>query len=277
MTENKEKIFERLTKNSNSVEPKCSFCGGRGYMIVYKETEDSIRVYGPGHPIIYSDPCPICDGQKERKVERAKATADLPKKYTETKIEAFDWGIYRDEKGQVVDLSEHKAVIDDMIHHFNEWERQGMGLYIWSERKGTGKTMLACAVVNSIIGLYGKQAKYVSAPSILDILSKKENYDRDPLETFKTTRILIIDDLGAESGENSWFKDVLYKITDERMNRRLVTIITSNLRKDALPYDERIVDRINAMCTSVRLPKYSVRNAETKQRRMDFLKGRGLA
>jgi DNA replication protein DnaC len=110
---------------------------------------------------------------------------------------------------------------------------------------GTGKTHLAVAIANYRLDL-GRPAIFIVVPDLLDRLratfspSSDVTYD-ELFETARTTPLLILDDLGAQSS-TPWAQEKLYQIINERYNRRLPTVITTNLALDSM--DLRLRSRI---------------------------------
>jgi DNA replication protein DnaC len=106
---------------------------------------------------------------------------------------------------------------------------------VLSGNHGTGKTHLAVAIANHRLD-HGREAVFIVVPDLLDRLratfspSSEVTYD-ELFESARTTELLILDDLGAQSS-TPWAQEKLYQIINERYNRRLPTVITSNLRLD---------------------------------------------
>ena len=120
---------------------------------------------------------------------------------------------------------------------------------------GTGKTHLACAVLNwrrehSEDGL--AQGKYVNAPDFLDDLKAgfKDNSYEARFDRYRDVGLLLLDDLGA-TAPTPWAEEKLYQLVDHRSRNRMETIITTNIGLNALP--ERIADRVGD--TGTRLAK----------------------
>jgi DNA replication protein DnaC len=110
---------------------------------------------------------------------------------------------------------------------------------------GCGKTHLAAAIAN--VRLAESEAVIFSVvPDLLDHLRAAfaPNSDVGYDELFETVReapLLILDDLGTQSG-TPWAQEKLFQLLNHRYNGRLPTIITTNLRPDEL--DERLQTRI---------------------------------
>ena len=60
------------------------------------------------------------------------------------------------------------------------------------------------------------------------------------------------------------------------MIHKRITVITSNMPVEEIPFDERIKDRINKMCMPMRLPEICVRSKEARANKIDLLKKVGL-
>ncbi len=110
---------------------------------------------------------------------------------------------------------------------------------------GSGKTHLAAAIANERLR-QRRPAVFLVVPDLLDKLratfhpSSDITYD-ELFETARTTPLLVLDDLGAQSS-TPWAQEKLYQIINERYNRRLETAITSNL--DLEDMDPRLRSRI---------------------------------
>jgi DNA replication protein DnaC len=110
---------------------------------------------------------------------------------------------------------------------------------------GCGKTHLAASVANRRLA-ESEPVIFSVVPDLLDHLRAafSPNSDVGYDELFETVRdapLLILDDLGTQSG-TPWAQEKLFQLLNHRYNARLPTIITTNLRPDEL--DERLQTRI---------------------------------
>lgn len=110
---------------------------------------------------------------------------------------------------------------------------------------GCGKTHLAAAVANRRLA-ESDAVIFSVVPDLLDHLRAafSPNSDVGYDELFETVReapLLILDDLGTQSG-TPWAQEKLFQLLNHRYNGRLPTIITTNLRPEEL--DERLQTRI---------------------------------
>lgn len=116
---------------------------------------------------------------------------------------------------------------------------------------GRGKTHLAAAVINSLLAR-GEPARFENVAGLLDHLRAgyaahaDEDFERR-LAKIKNAPVLVLDDLGAEAGQNapfevSWAQDKVYQLLDHRLVEQLPTIVTTNLPLNKLP--QRIASRL---------------------------------
>jgi DNA replication protein DnaC len=110
---------------------------------------------------------------------------------------------------------------------------------------GCGKTHLAAAIANRRLTA-GEAVIFSVVPDLLDHLraafspNSDMAYD-DLFEAIREAPLLILDDLGTQSG-TPWAQEKLFQLLNHRYNGRLPTVITTNLRPDEL--DERLQTRI---------------------------------
>lgn len=222
----------------------------------------------------YVTACPNCRGDQYR-YQRNRKKADVPAAYYDAEFKDFDWTIYEDESGKKIVLEQQQIFVTSFINDYRKWEKAGIGLYIWSKMKGSGKTFLASAICNTLIKRYHIKPKFVSASKLLDIDSNKEK-GTDPIGELCDCDLLVLDDLGQKNTGEDWMNDVVFKIFDARMNNKLVTIVTSNKKMEAQPFDDRISDRMFKVLQPIPLPNYCVRAKEAKEAKKKLLKDLGL-
>lgn len=145
--------------------------------------------------------------------------------------------------------------------------RRRMGMYIHSGTKGSGKTMLACCVLNEISSRYYGSVKFVNALDFLEMTKKRFNYDNPEVEALYICKTLVIDDIGAQL-DKDWINTVFYRLVNDRYTNHKPTIYTSNLGIDQLKMDDRIIDRIDSASFEIHLPEKSIRR-EKRQREKD--------
>lgn len=238
-----------------------------------------------------SDVCPICNGDEwilvekdgiERAVpckcrERAVMSrrlrfADIPEAFRGMDLKTFRMDAYRnpDSKKKVSDACK---IIKTYLDDFEKQKEQGMGLFIWSRTKGSGKTRIAAGIANELMKRYA--VKFAVSLTILQEI--KNTWRRDAeysesrlLDALSTADVLIIDDFGVERPAD-WINDKLYQIINERYINRKVTIFTSNESLETLQYDDRITNRIKERTYQIAFPEESVRDHIAERHREEMI------
>lgn len=114
---------------------------------------------------------------------------------------------------------------------------------------GNGKTHLACAIATHVINHHGCTAVFANVMKLTrlvrDSYSKKDVTESDILDKFMLPDLLILDDVGVQSGSNHEFT-TLHGVLTERYERGRSTIITTNLQWQELSnaLGERGVSRL---------------------------------
>jgi DNA replication protein DnaC len=168
------------------------------------------------------------------------------------------------------DLSEDQGKVLQYITRYEEFREKGMGLYIHSGTKGSGKTMLACCVLNEISSRYYGSVKFVNALDFLEMTKKGFNYDNPEVEALYICKTLVIDDIGAQL-DKDWINTVFYRLVNDRYNNHKPTIYTSNLSIDQLKMDDRIIDRIDSTSFEIHLPEKSIRREKRQREKAEIM------
>lgn len=196
--------------------------------------------------------------------EFRKVRAMMPFEFMDIAAKDFDWTKY------AADTTEQKSMTNKYIIHYGQFKKNGMGLYIYSGTKGSGKTMLACCLINEIAKRHSGSIKFVN---ILDFLEMtKKSYDGvDDVNAIYTAGLLVLDDIGVQMSKE-WVDTVLYRLINERYVNRLPTIYTSNVSIERLKIDDRIIDRIESTTYTLTLPEESIRKDTREQTKQQLLK-----
>ncbi len=116
-------------------------------------------------------------------------------------------------------------------------------------KTGTGKTFLCSAIANELLNK-GKIVVFVTAYALNQLFLKAHlapiHEKQDVLDAFFQSDVLIIDDLGSESFLNNVTEQNLFVLLNERQQKGLFTIISTNLSLQDVRnrYEERIFSRI---------------------------------
>ena len=236
---------EMLTSQDSDV---CPICHGDEWVL---ETVDGKDV---------ATPC-VCRVKAIQK--RRMAFAELPAGLSDLHLASFNISAYKSEE------SRQKAriacqIVKEYLDMFEDAKRNGMGLYICSETKGSGKTRMAASIANELMEKHDTQVKFSTSMRILTEI--RRSYDPGTamtesqlLSALSTTEVLVIDDFGTER-VTDWVKDKFYEIINSRYVDKKVTIFTSNEPIEDLKYDDRITNRIKEMCYQVNFPEESIRD-----------------
>lgn len=267
---------ESLTVKNSYDFSVCPTCKGTGWRLYEEEPEEY-----EGISIVYAESCPTCKGGHAERVEVTKKTSNIPVVFYNKNYSSFNWNIYKDSTGNIIDMTKKRILVENFLKNFSEWNKKGLGLYIHSKTKGSGKTFLASCLCNELMELYAIKTRFVSATNLLEIAQSGDKnsfdeYKRDPIKLLCNCKLLVIDDIGQKKTGYDWMNEVLFRIVDDRMTQKLVTIYTSNLRLEELSIDDRITERINKTAYAVGLPEYNVRSKESYNEKLSFLREMGL-
>lgn len=223
--------------------------------------------------------CPECDGVgwiitdrsrncvkackcllKERNDNKLRF-ANLPPKYATKRLTDVSDFLYMKEESRKT-INTCVAAVKEYVERIDEMQTIGKGIYMYSETKGTGKTLTTCAMLNELLEK-GKQVKFADAPTILAEIKRtyentSEYTENKLLDALVTAEILAIDDFGTEK-VTDWVNDKFYQIINQRYVNKKVTIYTSNCELEKLNYDTRIISRITETCFKIPFPQESVR------------------
>ena len=175
----------------------------------------------------------------------------------------FDWSKYE------ANITEPRNVANKYIMSYNDFKEKGIGLYICSAAKGSGKTMLACCLANEITKRYHGTVKFINVLDFLELI-KKANIEGESLQQLYEAGLLIIDDIGVQ-GAKEWSDSALYRLINDRYVNKRPTIYTSNISIEQLKMDDRIIDRIDSTTCIVNLPNEAIRKRERQQEKKKLL------
>ena len=132
----------------------------------------------------------------------------------------------------------------EYVSHWEEMKANSLGLLLWGD-VGTGKSFFAGCIANALLDK-GIPILMTNFSRILNTLTGMYSDDRNQfIDSFNKYSLLIIDDLGTELN-NSFVSSQLFYCINERINRKLGTIISTNLSMDMLrdTYSDRVASRL---------------------------------
>lgn len=242
-------VLEENVKNSSSgvlllcscVGESCA-CKGRPPYLVYDESQNRMM------------PCVCHNARMElQRVEFQVKKAGIPPRYKYRTLDRMD-------TKELSFLIAHDWA-DELVKKWSELGKAAQGLYLWGGT-GSGKTLLACAILNELIFRYGLECKYAKINR--DFLSTiRDTYQKDSelhgmeqtiKKQFTDVEVLVLDDFGANK-ESDWANSQLYDLIDARYEEEKVTILTSNISlsdwKDKA--EGRIFSRLMEMTKEIHL------------------------
>lgn len=252
--------LSECSKNDDTV---CPICKNRG-IVLYLVGDRT-----------YSKECE-CGIRQRQIMERKLSFANIPEAFKSVKLKDFKTDIYK--KPESKNKAENAAkAIKYWLDNFNDMRNRGMGLYLYSLTKGSGKTLAAAGLSNELIQTAGVQAKFSTSLQILNEIKAswdpRNDYGENKLlADLSRADVLVIDDFGTEQ-EKGWINEKFYQIINGRYVDKKNTIFTSNSRLDNLQYDERITNRIKERTFQIPFPEESVRDELAKKNMQELIKG----
>ena len=230
----------------------CPLCKGTGWMFVDDNTVKECEC-----------------GLRQREIQKSKLRfAAIPETYKDVCLKDMSVKMYDSQASKDIFKSIVKLVkwyLSDLYKNIDE----GKGIYIWSETKGSGKTMLAAALANELINEYHRYVKFATSLDILDEIRatyRKDSEENESklLKDLVTSEFLVIDDFGTERATD-WAGEKFYQIVNKRYINKKVTFFTSNYDLRTLKYDDRITNRIRERSYIAHFPEESVREVKARQ------------
>lgn len=232
----------------------CNVCNGRQYIKVgdkvekcscIKDLEYGVRFYGSSIPLHYSK----------------SSIVDLNEK------------LY---VGKEQDIKKCLFAMDKYMSELEKYYENGIGLYLWSRQKGSGKTLASCIIANEFI-VKGKTVRFTTGNQLISKIKSTYNNESDEnemdiLDDYSKCDLLIIDDFGIDRSPSGWCNSKFYDIVNYRYVNKKATIYTSNSKISDLDYDERIKNRVLENIIEVHFPEISIRGLYGNARNSEFFK-----
>lgn len=206
----------------------CALCDGSGWKPILQEAGAARRVIRCG-----------CWTNRQR-----LAAFGVPSYFADAHLENF-----RARPGNTVAIAAAR-----------EWlEKDSGDLYLFGE-VGVGKTRLACSLLNDRFTAGARTATFVRVPYLM--LLQLQGID-DPakkaeangiLDRCLEAEVLCLDDVAGAENASDFSRRVMVTLYDQRLDRGLRTIWTSNLSLRALAQfygDDRLPSRIAGACGEV--------------------------
>lgn len=166
---------------------------------------------------------------RQRHIEASARMAAIPPEYI-----GSDFGRIKTPNALQAQAINHCRLYAE---RFAEMLADGSNLILWGPN-GTGKTMLACAIVAEVIsqgftGLFCVQGDMMSR---LRSCYRRDATQReeDVIESFRSPDLLVIDEIGESFGSPETRNRQLFDIINDRSNNRRPIIATSNKPPEVL-------------------------------------------
>jgi len=152
-------------------------------------------------------------------------------------------------------LSSNKAVYEDVKTIIEKYPQNKRSNIVILGSVGTGKTYLAGCAATLMLERGGTVAALSSHDFVSRCLKYHTTFDENKtsfLDPLIMADLLIIDDLGTEPVLKNVTHEYLYIVLSERLNRKKLTFITSNLSFEGIydRYGERIYSRLKDKANS---------------------------
>lgn len=246
---------------------ECPTCKGKRYICKDKESN------------IWSK-CPMCNEGAigNEIIERS----GIPNGNQNKRITDIDWSLYV-LNGKKIDTEKEEKMIDRFIENYPEIKTFGMGLYLTSDTRGSGKTFIASCVGCSLADIHHANVKFINESELINEAQKKEQvsayasrYDDDRILLYCECDVLILDDVGQSYNANKWVSQIINRIVNQRREHDLMTIYTSNYTIDDLPFDTNIKSRIQEKVFTIHIPEVSIRMQVGNENKRQILSKMGF-
>ena len=188
-----------------------------------------------------------CECLKKEYQKKLRAKIGLSGTRAET-FEAFDASVFPDEKIAGLDFTQremmqlYRTVCEKWANEYPGAEYRDLLL---TGSTGLGKTFLLRAMAERLIER-DINVLMISAYKMLEILRKSYFENDDGAAELLDADVLMIDDLGSEPLMQNVTVEQLFNLLNERQNRGLSTVISTNLEMSKFRerYTERIASRL---------------------------------
>ncbi len=198
--------------------------------------------------------CPLCAKEKNEAEQKEREALEKKLQLERDRKSRNGAGVSR--RNEDVRFKDFIAETPEQKHVYESVHKMAKSLYdnkevpnlIMTGKVGTGKTMLACCVVNSIFKV--KRVKLIKLQDMLRKVkgsySKDSDYSEDDaIQAYAKFDLLILDEVGV-SRDTDNDKNIIFDVLDGRYQNMLPTMIISNMNIDGIKQTlgDRVVDRL---------------------------------
>lgn len=135
--------------------------------------------------------------------------------------------------------------IEMAFNHAQHYAKDLNGWLLLQGGYGSGKTHLAAAVANFVVGL-GVPTLFLTVPDLLDALrfayGSEDTTFEERFDQIRSAKLLVLDDFGTQNA-TGWAQEKLFQIINYRYINKLSTVVTTNLSLDEI--EPRIRSRLS--------------------------------
>ncbi len=212
------------------------------------------RYQAMGSRFYVADTCPQCAAalkikeqnedaarrqrEEQARVERKRCEAGVGLRYVQASFESF-----------IAETNEQAKALSDCVAYAEHIAAGGHANLVMSGQVGTGKTMLACAMVNRLLAT-GRRVRIAKLGDIVRTI--KDSWQKTGCKTeteiireLVQLDLLVIDEVGQQRGTETELL-LIFEIIDGRYQAMLPTVLISNLDKDGIrdAIGDRAFDRL---------------------------------
>jgi DNA replication protein DnaC len=125
-----------------------------------------------------------------------------------------------------------KSALGQVHEYLDNWSgrsRYGLGLEIYSEKTGTGKTMLASLIAKALVKR-GVRVTFTLFLPLMGLYKQPYEVRHDFEERLRYNRVLVLDEIGEgiSDAQHEYFAVEFENLIRERVSANRVTITTTN-------------------------------------------------
>ena len=216
-------VLHGYSVDYTDVKYECEKCGDSGYV----DTE-------------------MCECMKKKLIFAGYESSGMSRLLAEQNFSNFSLDYYKNDAQTYNNMCHVYDVMKSYAENFSSQNGENLALFGGT---GLGKTHLSSAVAGRVIER-GYDVVYTTAVSLVSDYENRRfgtgmNADGGDVEKYSNCELLIIDDLGTEV-VNQFTVSCIYNIINTRLNKRLSTILSTNLTQSEFrqKYWDRITSRV---------------------------------
>jgi DNA replication protein DnaC len=227
----KEQFEDEIKIWQNRIVRQCKLCNGIGSI-----------------DLSNSNKAVMCECQQKALTNSYLVASGVPRKYIDA---TWDWDVLNNNRESTEKM---KCYIEDFINNY----KKGKGVYLYG-RQGRGKSLLESLAARDVVKLINPDTNsyfkigFIIFEDMIKISHESRNEfssRKKYLYLIENTDLLIMDNIGSETGTQGHNTKVLQYILRKRDNSCLPTIISSNYTPEKIKeaYSDTVHDFIIQNC-----------------------------